>query len=178
MALGQFFSQRFGYGVHALAYVAKKPDWELTTLPELAAWLKPPWPQASATYLSNVVQRLARGGLLRSYRGVSGGYMMARPAEKVTLRHVGEVLEGVAMDRCSLSLDNDCRVMGRCNIKCMMAALEEDYLKSLERVTIADLGREIIVDLLPVEDAEDRQTQTVDESPAEASEPSSADPAG
>lgn len=37
MAIGQFFSQRFGYGVHALAFIARKPHGELTTLPELAA---------------------------------------------------------------------------------------------------------------------------------------------
>ena len=60
MAVGQFFSQRFGYGVHALAFIATKPAGELTTLPELAAWMKTIWPNASDTYLSNVVQRLAR----------------------------------------------------------------------------------------------------------------------
>ncbi len=73
MAGGQLFSQRFGYGVHALAFVAKKPAGELTTLPELAEWMRTIWPSVSETYLSNVVQRMARGRLLRSHRGIAGG---------------------------------------------------------------------------------------------------------
>ena len=62
MAIGQFFSQRFGYAVHALAYIAKKKPGELSTLPELADWMRTIWPNSSDSYLSNVVQRLARGG--------------------------------------------------------------------------------------------------------------------
>ena len=76
MASGQFFSQRFSYGLHALAYVATKPAGELTTLPELAKWMLTIWPNASDTYLSNVVQRMARGRLLRSHRGIAGGYSL------------------------------------------------------------------------------------------------------
>ncbi len=78
MASGQFFSQRFSYGLHALAYVATKPAGELTTLPELAKWMTTIWPSSSDTYLSNVVQRIARGKLLRSHSGNAGGYSLGR----------------------------------------------------------------------------------------------------
>ena len=54
MAVGQFFSQRFGYAVHALAFVARKPAGELATLPEVADWMRTIWPSASESYLSNV----------------------------------------------------------------------------------------------------------------------------
>ena len=49
------FSQRFGYAVHALCYTAKKRSGALTTLPELAAWMRTLWPSCSETYLSAVV---------------------------------------------------------------------------------------------------------------------------
>ncbi|HHK42942.1 MAG TPA: Rrf2 family transcriptional regulator, partial [Planctomycetaceae bacterium] len=99
MAVGQLFSQRFSYGLHALAYIATKPAGELTTLPELGEWMKTIWPSASSAYLSNVVQQLARGRLLRSHRGVSGGYSLARAATKITIRDVVEILEGVEVNR-------------------------------------------------------------------------------
>ena len=145
MSVGQFFSQRFGYGVHALAFIAKKPAGELATLPEVAAWMRTIWPNASDTYLSNVVQRLARGRLLRSHRGIAGGYSLARAASKITLRDVVELLEGVDLERCGLSLEDDCPVKSRCSIQRKLRKLEEGYLKSLERVTIAELSKDIVV---------------------------------
>ena len=69
MAAGQFFTQRMGYGIHALAYMAKKQAGELSTLPELAGWIRRVWPSASGSYLSNVIQRLARAGLLAAIEG-------------------------------------------------------------------------------------------------------------
>lgn len=144
MAVGQFFSQRFSYGLHALAYVATKPHGELTTLPELADWMRTIWPTSSETYLSNVVQRMARGRLLRSHRGVGGGYSLGRAAPKITLRDVAELLEGVDTNRCSLSLEDQCPVMGRCGIQRTLHRLEENYLRSLAEVSIEDLSKQIV----------------------------------
>ena len=145
MAVGQFFSQRFGYGVHALAYVAKKSAGELTTLPELAEWMRTIWASASETYLSNVVQRLARGRLLRSHRGIAGGYSLGRAAVKISLRDVVELLEGVDLERCGLSLEEECPVKSRCSIQRKLKRLEVGYLNSLEGVTIAELAKDIVV---------------------------------
>jgi Rrf2 family protein len=145
MAIGQFFSQRFGYGVHALAFIATKSAGELTTLPELAEWMRSVWPSASETYLSNVVQRMARGRLLRSHRGIAGGYSLARAAEDITLRDVVELLEGVDIHRCTLSLGDDCPIERRCQIKRRLSDLEAGYLKSLEKVSVADLAEDVVV---------------------------------
>jgi len=143
VASGQFFSQRFSYGLHALAYVATKPAGELTTLPELAEWMLTIWPGASDTYLSNVVQRLARGRLLRSHRGISGGYSLGRSADKITVRDVVELLEGIETTQCGLSLDDECPVVGRCSIQRKIAKLEEGFLQSLAELTIAELSKDI-----------------------------------
>jgi len=145
VAIGQFFSQRTSYGIHALAYLGTKPAGELTTLPELAKWMRSVWPNASDTYLSNIVQRMARGRLLRSYRGISGGYILARPAEKITLRDAVELLEGIDMGRCSLSLEDQCPVLGRCSIQRRLNTLEEAYLRSLAGVSVAELARDVVV---------------------------------
>ncbi len=145
MAVGQFFSQRFGYGVHALAFIARKPAGELTTLPELAAWMRTIWPSSSDTYLSNVVQRLARGRLLRSHRGIAGGYSLARAASKITLRDLVELLEGIDVNRCGLSLEDDCPVKSRCSIQGKLRKLEDGYLAALAGVTIEELSKDIVV---------------------------------
>lgn len=147
MAGGQLFSQRLGYGVHALAFVATKPAGELTTLPELAEWMRTIWPSVSETYLSNVVQRLARGRLLRSHRGIAGGYSLGRAASDISLRDVVELLEGIVADpkRCGLSLEDQCPVKGKCSIQRRLGVIEKNFLESLEELTIASLSENIVV---------------------------------
>jgi Rrf2 family protein len=50
--------------------------------------------QIPARYLEQIFQRLRRAKLVRGKRGPGGGYVLARPAGEITLRHVIEAVEG------------------------------------------------------------------------------------
>ena len=145
MAFGHLSSQRFGYAVHSVCYVARKPLGVLTTLPELAAWLRTVWPSTSETYLSAVIQRLARGGLLRSHRGVSGGYSLARSASAISLLDIAELLEGAASTDCSLTLDGACPADGSCGLHRKLRRLEDAYIESLARLSVAELAQDLAI---------------------------------
>ncbi len=45
-------------------------------------------------FLEQLFASLRRGGILRSQRGVKGGYSFARPADEVTVLDVVELLDG------------------------------------------------------------------------------------
>ena len=47
-----------------------------------------------ARYLEQIFQRLRRAELVRGKRGPGGGYVLARPAAAITLRHIVEAVEG------------------------------------------------------------------------------------
>lgn len=47
-----------------------------------------------APYLGQVLQKLARAGLLRSKRGRTGGFVLGRPAGEITLADVLLAVEG------------------------------------------------------------------------------------
>src|SRR6202034_4645295 len=47
-----------------------------------------------AQFLEQLFATLRRAGLLRSQRGVKGGYSFARPAEQITVLEVVEQLDG------------------------------------------------------------------------------------
>jgi Rrf2 family protein len=89
---------------------------------------------------------MARGRLLRSHRGITGGYSLGRSAAKITIRDVVEVLEGVDVNRCGLALSDECPVLGRCAVQKRISQLEENFLQSLAGVTMADLAKGIVTD--------------------------------
>ncbi|HHS49702.1 MAG TPA: Rrf2 family transcriptional regulator [candidate division Zixibacteria bacterium] len=48
----------------------------------------------SSNHLSKVLQALQRKGLIRSVRGPTGGYCLAKPASEINFREVIEIIDG------------------------------------------------------------------------------------
>ncbi len=76
------------YAIAALTELARTPD-ESVPVGEIARRREIP-----AQFLEQLVATLRRGGVLRSQRGVKGGYTLARPADEITVLEVVELLDG------------------------------------------------------------------------------------
>ena len=74
--------------LHTGVYLATR-DGRACTAGEMAAAL-----QVSEAHLVKVLQRLTRVGLVGTTRGPKGGYALARPPARVSLRDVFEAIEG------------------------------------------------------------------------------------
>jgi Rrf2 family iron-sulfur cluster assembly transcriptional regulator len=108
-------SKATGYGIRALAYLAKHPDTGLCGLQEIAEHEHIP-----PVYLRKVLGELRRHRLLRSVKGIHGGYELARPAQTITLWEVFQVLEpDPYLDACILG-------RGQCD-HVASCALHEDW---------------------------------------------------
>jgi Rrf2 family protein len=111
------FSKATGYGIRALAYLARNPDSGLCGLQEIAEHENIP-----PVYLRKVLGELRRHRLLHSVKGIHGGYELARPADTITLWEVFRVLEpDPYVDACLLGC-------GQCNPE-SSCALHEDWQK-------------------------------------------------
>jgi Rrf2 family cysteine metabolism transcriptional repressor len=77
------------YAIAALVELHHCGDRAPVALAELARRRSIP-PQ----FLEQLFAALRRAGLLRSQRGVKGGYAFARPAEEITVLEVVELLDG------------------------------------------------------------------------------------
>jgi Rrf2 family cysteine metabolism transcriptional repressor len=77
------------YAVRALVELHRNGDVGPTPIAELAKRGEIP-----AQFLEQLFAVLRRAGLLRSQRGVKGGYSFARPAEQITVLEVVELLDG------------------------------------------------------------------------------------
>lgn len=103
----------------------------------------------SAPYLNKHLQRLAAAGLLTSTSGPSGGFALARPAQKITLADVVDALEGrgpifrCTEIRCQGVFRDDAarfKASGPCGVAAAMNAAEDAWRSSLAQVSVADLA--------------------------------------
>lgn len=93
------FSKTTGYGIRALAYLANHTGARRRELQEIADHEGIP-----PVYLRKVLGALRRQRLLRSVKGIHGGYELARPPETITLWEVFQILdpEPFRFDQCLL----------------------------------------------------------------------------
>jgi Rrf2 family iron-sulfur cluster assembly transcriptional regulator len=81
-------SKATGYGIRALAYLASQPRNRLCGLQEIASHEHIP-----PVFLRKVLGELRRHRLLRSVKGIHGGYELAREPNTITLWEVAQKLD-------------------------------------------------------------------------------------
>lgn len=95
-------SQKLEYACRALAQLARRHDGRtLTRLEDLAQR-----EAVSANFLVQILNDLRRAGLIDSRRGKTGGYLLARGPESITLRQVVEAVDP-ALLQCGVSRDGE-----------------------------------------------------------------------
>ena len=77
------------YGLRLMIELALHEKNELVTLKEISKQQ-----EISQKYLWSLITPLQKAGLVRAERGARGGYMLARPASKITLRDIVVEVEG------------------------------------------------------------------------------------
>ncbi|MEO6093265.1 MAG: SUF system Fe-S cluster assembly regulator [Novosphingobium sp.] len=71
-----------------------------------------------APTVQKLVSRLSAAGLLRSTRGVGGGFKLARPAAAITLADIVEAVEGpIAVTACVEQGRHDCTLEDVCGLR-------------------------------------------------------------
>lgn len=97
--------------------------------------------------VSKLLKQFARAGLLRSYRGAHGGYILAQSPEAITATRIIDTVEGpMAMTECSLG-DGQCEIEAVCNIGHHWRRINQAIRNALDEVTLADLAAPAAVPL-------------------------------
>ena len=90
-------------------------------------------------FLEKIVQELIHKGLVRSRRGPRGGYVLARPADKMTFRDVIEAVEGpIALNNCTGD-HADCSLNGACGMERIWREGQRRVMDLFESTTIASV---------------------------------------
>jgi Rrf2 family iron-sulfur cluster assembly transcriptional regulator len=123
-------STRGDYAARALLSLALHGDDRPTSVKEIAERTNLPQP-----YLEQILLSVKGAGLVRSKRGVGGGYVLARPPAEITLAQIVDAVEGPQLpmgehpDHCE----------GHCVLQEVWLGVDDETRHLLERVTLAEL---------------------------------------
>ena len=130
------------YGLLAAVYLARKSS-EVVSAREIAAFYHLPVPM-----ITKVLKTLHQGGVIRSHRGVGGGYSFDGDAELLTLGGLIEVLEGPwDLVECESTDDQGhatCAIRIACPSRRFMFGINRAIKGAFEQVTLGDLTRGVV----------------------------------
>ena len=94
----------------------------------------------SLAYLEQLFVKLRRAGLVESARGRTGGYRLARPADRISVAEIMRAVdEGVRMTRCRGEDAAPCLPGQRCVTHALWDALGEQIAWFLDNVTLEEV---------------------------------------
>jgi Rrf2 family protein len=130
-------STRGDYASRALLSLALRADHGVpTSVRDLAERTGLPQPN-----LEQILLSLKGAGLVRSKRGVGGGYVLARPSEEITLAEIVAAVDGpiVAGDFGVPHQDGACDHEGQCVLLGVWADVGNHMREHLSSFTLADM---------------------------------------
>jgi Rrf2 family iron-sulfur cluster assembly transcriptional regulator len=123
-------STRGDYAARALLSLALHESDRPTSVKEIAERTTLPQP-----YLEQILLAVKGAGLVQSKRGVGGGYVLARPADEITLAEILAAVDGPLVT--VIGEHDHCE--GHCVLQEVWSGVSEDMRELLERFTLADL---------------------------------------
>lgn len=125
------------YAIRGIVYLAGKPMDKVCLLSEIAAAVDVP-----PTFLAKIFQQFSKIGLVKSFRGTGGGFMLGHPPENITLLEVVEAVEGpIISNRCVVT-PSECGRSGFCNVHPVWMRVQNQVRGVLDGVTLKDLATE------------------------------------
>lgn len=124
-------TKRTNIAVRLLMYCAAHQD-RLVTKAEIAEVCN-----ISANHLAQVINQLSQLGYLNTHRGRSGGMVLARPAEQISIGSVFRHVEGgVPLTECFADADNTCPLVDACRLRVALQDAAEVFYASLDEITL------------------------------------------
>jgi Rrf2 family nitric oxide-sensitive transcriptional repressor len=121
------------YAVRVLLYLAVKGE-ERTTINEIAQTFS-----ISRNHLMKIVQELNQKKYLTAIRGKSGGLLLGRPPETISLGAlIRDTEHEMALAECFRE-DNKCVITPSCLLQPILAEALSAFLSVLDQYTLADL---------------------------------------
>ncbi|OME67006.1 transcriptional regulator [Paenibacillus odorifer] len=125
------YSQATDYALHAMLFLVTAASDKPVGVQLLAEKLG-----VSQTYLSKMMTKLVKAGLIQSAPGANGGYRLRRKSEEISFLDIIHAIEGTAsLFECSLDHGSECLIQQ------VVIDAERQMEQYLENKKIADLAK-------------------------------------
>jgi Rrf2 family iron-sulfur cluster assembly transcriptional regulator len=129
------YSRSAEYAIRAFVHLSQVPDGKYAMVKNIAREEDIP-----SHFLAKILQQLARKGLLRSSKGPTGGFVLRRKPEDVSLMDIVQALDGLAdYERCASGLA-ECNDDQPCGMHDAWNALRSRIIGYLKTTSIADIS--------------------------------------
>ena len=131
-------SKKAEYALRALVAMGRESPGRTFSIHEIADSQRIP-----LKFLEQILLSLKNGGLLRSKRGVGGGYQLQATAKEISLRQVIDLIDGSfqPIPCCDVPASSpcECGVTGGCGLGLTLRELQDLVHQWLDRTTIATI---------------------------------------
>ena len=138
-------TRKASYGLIAVVALARRDE----TTPVPAGTIATDY-GLPAPFLEKILHEMKRAGLVRSRAGRGGGYILARPAESVSVRDVLQALgEPIDLVQCLDPASATCRIAGCCPTQRTWHSINGRFRELLASLSVADLDTELLPSASP-----------------------------
>ncbi len=123
------------YAVRCVLYLARERNL-IASVTEIAGVMHIP-----KTFLAKILQRLVRGGIVASIRGMKGGFHLIRKPAEITLLDIMEAIQGPACINVCAVESKQCRLSSTCAVHPVWVEIRKEVEKRLKKETIDQLIR-------------------------------------
>src|SRR3990170_944031 len=125
IVLGMQITREGDYGMRSVLYLARQPLKKISFVNEISEEYKIP-----RSFLAKILQKLVKAKIVRSYRGVKGGFSLTRPALEIS---VLEAIEGrLSMNICVLD-KKKCNFSKNCPTHFLWANVQNKMVDMLKK---------------------------------------------
>jgi Rrf2 family protein len=132
------FTKAEEYGMFGVLYLADRDRSRVTPLSEISQAQDIP-----EKFLAKIFQSLSKAGIIRSHRGVRGGFTLAKSPEEISVKEVLETIQGPYHLMKCLNDVSAC-TNGRsefCALREVLLIAEKQLVSVFEQFSLADLAR-------------------------------------
>jgi Rrf2 family protein len=126
------------YAVQAMIYMATQPPLTPVLNKDVASTLNIPAP-----YLSKILQVLAKGNLLYSFRGRTGGFYLREGGGNISLMEIIEQTEGPNFTASCLLGLKKCSEETACPMHARWIPVKEEVIALLKKTTLTELAKAV-----------------------------------
>ena len=129
-------NQATDYAFRVIMHLASLPTGEIVKSQTIAEEQKIP-----VGFLQKIMRALTQGGIVKSYRGIDGGFALGKSPVEISLLDVITIMEGpVDLQRC-LKETSACNkgCAPQCPVHTALAVIQNDFTQALGNVNFASL---------------------------------------